>query len=196
LQVSTGRVVDFRASDYLRDEHGIDTVPLIYPTHFSGGYVAWPKSGCRKPNALVNADSTHGLMVPSESYVLTKRFSSKEERRRVVAAVYDPSRLPKGIDQVGFENHLNYYHSHGRGLPKALARGLAGFLNSTLVDQYFRQFNGHTQVNAGDLRSMRYPMRLDLEAIGKLIGGAWPQQEQLDAIVDRVVPYGLNASAR
>ena len=65
----------------------------------------------------------------------TRRFSAKEERRRVVAAIHDPARLPSS--PVGFENHLNYYHRDGRGLTLELARGLAAFLNSTLVDAYF-----------------------------------------------------------
>ncbi len=32
--------------------------------------------------------------MPQGFYVLTKRFSGKEERRRVVAFVIDPSELP------------------------------------------------------------------------------------------------------
>ena len=30
---------------------------------------------------------------------------------------------------LGFENHLNVFHENKRGLPEALARGLAVFLN-------------------------------------------------------------------
>jgi adenine-specific DNA-methyltransferase len=41
---------------------------------------------------------------------------------------------------------------------------LAAFLNSTVLDVYFRQFNGHTQVNATDLRNLRYPSRSQLES--------------------------------
>jgi len=197
IQVSTGRVVDFRARTYLRDEPTTGTVPLIYPTHFNGGFVAWPKEGGRKPNALSDEDATQDLMVPNETYVLTKRFTSKEERRRVVAVVYDPSRLPKGVEQVGIENHVNYYHVNGAGLPKGVAKGLAAYLNSTLVDQFFRQFNGHTQVNAVDLRSLRYPDRKSVAAIGKRIGKSFPGQERIDEIVEQVIFYGDgNESAR
>ena len=105
-------------------------------------------------------------MVPSGTYVLTKRFTSKEERRRVVACIYDPNRMPQEFPVVGFENHLNYFHANGKGISPTLARGLAVYLNSTAVDGYFRQFSGHTQVNATDLRNLRYPRASTLEALG------------------------------
>jgi adenine-specific DNA-methyltransferase len=181
LTVSTGRVVDFRATWLLRKDPELDTVPLIYPTHFDRGFVSWPKTG-KKPNALAKLQGLEELLVPSETYVLVKRFSSKEERRRVVAAIYDPARLK--THTVGFENHLNYYHRDGRGLPSTLARGLAVFLNSSLVDLFFRQFNGHTQVNATDLRSLKYPTEEQLLILGERVGETFPEQDDVDAMVD------------
>jgi adenine-specific DNA-methyltransferase len=182
LSVSTGRVVDFRAKAYLRAQPDPTTVPLIFPTHFEHGYVAWPKSETKKPNALLSNEQTQVLLVPNEHYVLVKRFSSKEEKKRIVAAVYDATRVPG--QYVGFENHLNYFHRNGKGLDITLARGLAAFLNSTLVDEYFRQFNGHTQVNATDLRSMKYPTLHQLEALGSMILADFPDQNTLDDIVE------------
>ncbi len=119
LTVSTGRVVDFRVRQFLRTDPGTETVPLIWPTHFARGHIAWPKEG-RKPNAIADVNRVRDQLVPNEPYVLVRRFSAKEERRRVVAAVYDPSRIL--ADRVGFENHLNYYHCKGRGLDLPLAR--------------------------------------------------------------------------
>ena len=160
-----------------------DTAPLIYPCHFNGGLVHWPKTGGRKPNAIRDTERTQELLVPGAIYVLVKRFTSKEERRRVVACIYDPRRVCS--ERVGFENHLNYFHARGRGLPMDLAKGLAAFLNSTLVDVYFRQFNGHTQVNATDLRNLRYPTRAELESLGRKIGDVFPKQAELDSLVKR-----------
>jgi adenine-specific DNA-methyltransferase len=54
-----------------------------------------------------------------------------------------------------------------QGLPKALAYGIALFLNTTAVDEQFRTFNGHTQVNATDLRRIKYPGRDTLIALGE-----------------------------
>lgn len=187
LTVSTGRVVDFRAKQYLRQEPGDGTAPLIYPCHFNGGFVHWPKDQVRKPNAIVSNEQTRELLVPAGVYVLVKRFTSKEERKRIVACIYDSHRIDAPL--VGFENHLNYFHIKGRGLPSDLAKGLAAFLNSTVVDVYFRQFNGHTQVNATDLRSLHYPSKAKLENLGRRISDPGLPQPELDALVqDELFP--------
>jgi adenine-specific DNA-methyltransferase len=188
LTVSTGRVVDFRAKELLRDQPGRNTAPLIYACHLRDGFVEWPNGHTRKPNALALGPRAEDLLTPEGYYVLTKRFSAKEERRRVVAAVYDPTRVASG--RVAFENHLNYYHVRGSGLPVTVAKGLAAFLNSTLVDTYFRQFSGHTQVNAADLRSLRYPGWNSLVALGRRIGKSFPPQEELDRLVEEIMSGG------
>jgi len=185
LTVSTGRVVDYRAGSCLRQEPGHDTVPLIYPCHFNGGLVQWPKENSRKPNAIVNDERTQDLLVPAGIYVLVKRFTSKEERRRVVACIYNPDRIASPL--VGFENHLNYFHVQGHGMTTDLAKGLAAFLNSSVVDAYFRRFSGHTQVNATDLRSLRYPSRDALERIGHTLNVPEMSQEALDNWVGRAL---------
>jgi adenine-specific DNA-methyltransferase len=196
MEVSTGRVVDFRAREHLRRDPEPGTAPLIYPSHFSAGFVEWPRMNGRKPNAIADSSATADLMVTSATYVLTKRFTSKEEPRRVVAAVFDPKRLPRTQDRVGFENHVNYFHLRDSGLPVSVARGLAVYLNSSLVDRCFRQFNGHTQVNASDLRSMRYPSLANLKAMGRRIGAAFPDQGGVDEIVDSALPPSRKSSAR
>lgn len=160
IKVSTGRVVDFRTKENLRKEAADDAVPLIYPQHFDHGLISWPIPEFRKHNALADCAETAKLITPAGVYVLTKRFSAKEEKRRLVASIYEGGR-------AGFENHLNYFHENGRGLPLDLARGLSAFLNSESVDQYFRIFSGHTQVNATDLRNLHYPSREQLIAIGR-----------------------------
>jgi adenine-specific DNA-methyltransferase len=182
LSVSTGRVVDFRARSFLRATPNKDTAPLIYPFNLDSGRVVWPKPHARKPVAIVNEPATAELLIPSEIYVLVKRFSAKEERRRIVAALYHPEQVQ--CPAVGFENHLNYFHIGGRGLPLALARGLTAFLNSTLADTYFRNFNGHTQVNAQDLRRLKYPTREQLIAISEQLGEDLAGQYAVDAAVE------------
>ena len=186
LSVSTGRVVEFRARDLLRHQIEPGAVPLIHPANLDRGLVEWPGKTSRRPAAIVDDERSKGLLIPNENYVLVKRVTAKEEPRRIVAAVYQAQ--IHDVRSVGFENHLNYFHQEGRGINPALARGLAAYLNSTLVDTSFRLFNGHTQVNATDLRNMRYPSVSQLEAIGEQIGGRMPEQD----ILDRLIAEGLN----
>jgi adenine-specific DNA-methyltransferase len=183
LKVSTGPVVDFRVKDRLRDMPETGTVPLIYPGHFEDRQIVWPQPDLGKANAL-HTDGQHipGLTVPRADYVLLRRFSAKEERRRVVAAVIEAKDFQGPA--LGLENHLNYFHHSGVGLSGELARGLALYLNSTFVDKYFRQFSGHTQVNASDLRNIRYPSIEQLKDAGRHKGSiAGLDQKTIDELV-------------
>lgn len=207
IKVSTGRVVDFRSREHLRMSAvaapGEVVTPLIYPLHFGEMFVAWPKEESRKANALAVTADTLSLLNPGGFYVVVKRFSSKEQPRRIMAAVYDPEKVTQDgqpARTVAFENHLNYFHENGMGLSRELSAGLAAFLNSTAVDTFFRQFNGHTQVNATDLRSLRYPPRAALEALGRNVlhtyNAAAPTQTEIDALITQeFIPMtdGVNA---
>lgn len=179
IRVSTGPVVDFRLWDHLRDMPELGTVPLLYPVHCQGQKVMWPVVG-KKPNAIEHNAITEKWLLPTGYYCVVRRFSSKEERRRIVASVVDPASFP-GVCVMGFENHLNVFHESKRGMSELLARGLALYLNSTAVDEQFRRFNGHTQVNATDLKRLRYPSRDALVQLGRwAVGDTLLTQEDID----------------
>ncbi|MCQ4162770.1 Eco57I restriction-modification methylase domain-containing protein [Roseomonas sp. GC11] len=173
VKVSTGPVVDFRLKDHLRAMPERGTVPLLYPGHFSSSGTTWPVVGAKKPNAIIRDQGSEKWLYPSGFYCVVRRFSSKEEKRRIVASVVDPGTFGDA-PMLAFENHLNVFHENRRGLPKALAYGLALYLNTTAVDEHFRRFNGHTQVNATDLKLMKYPSRDVLTELGE-----WASQRGL-----------------
>lgn len=167
IEVSTGKVVDFRTKPNLRHNPGEDTVPLIYPMHFNNGLIEYPVESKKKPNAIVLNEDTKKMMVPNGTYILVKRLTSKEEKRRIVAGLYTEDLADVSV--VGFENKTNYFHAGGQPLETDFAKGLWVYLNSHIVDQYFRQFNGHTQVNATDLYTLRYPSYEQLINMGKRV---------------------------
>lgn len=181
VSVSTGRVVGFRSKQHLHSEARLGDAPLIFPRHFADGFVSWPNSSGQKPNSIAVSGPDDELLLPSGWYVLINRFSAKEEKRRVVAALYDPDRIV--AEAVAFDNKLNVLHRENAGLPEDLAKGLAVFLNSTAVDAYFRQFSGHTQVNAADLRALRFPEVEELERLGRRIDGSIPSQDVINRMV-------------
>jgi len=166
VQVSTGPVVDFRLKEHLCERPEPGAVPLLYPGHFSKTGIEWPKPSLKKPSVIRRNAETEKWLYPNGFYCVVRRFSSKEEKRRIMARVVDPASF-NFAPMLGFENHLNVFHDNKRGLPKALAHGLAAFLNTTAVDESFRRFNGHTQVNATDLKQMKYPSRKALFDFGE-----------------------------
>lgn len=180
INVSTGPVVDFRLKEHLRDMPGEGSVPLLYPGHLSSTGTTWPIEGMKKPNAIERNADTEKWLYPSGFYCVVRRFSSKEEKRRIVANVVKPSAFGD-VPVLGFENHLNLFHENKRGLPEALAHGLAVYLNTTAADEIFRRFNGHTQVNATDLKAMKYPSR---EILIKLGEWAMQQGELTQSMID------------
>jgi adenine-specific DNA-methyltransferase len=193
LEASTGPVVDFRLKSALRDGlEAENNVPLLYPEAVKFGQISFPPDHPRKPIGIEKNEETTKWLIPAGCYVLTKRFSSKEEKRRMVAALCPPM----AAAAIGIENHLNYYHAKGQGIEPNLAKGLTAFLNSTLFDKYFRQFSGHTQVNATDLRRIRYPAKNALISLGKAIGDKVFNQAELDELIHTklsIMPEAINA---
>lgn len=180
--VSTGPVVDFRLKDHLRSMPEAGTAPLLYPAHFSGLHIEWPKEGLKKPNAILRNLETEKWFYPSGFYCVVRRFSSKEERRRIVACVVSPSEFG-GAEVLGFENHLNVFHENRHGTSEHMAKGLSLYLNTTMVDEHFRQFSGNTQVNATDLKLIKYPSRETLISLGMIADEVGTTQELIDMAV-------------
>ena len=185
IEVCTGPVVDFRLLDDINQVAEEGACPLVYPGHFSNNYVEWPNQEGKKPNSIYDSKRSSRWLMENGWYVLTRRFSSKEENRRIVAALHNPDKVPG--QKIGFENHLNVFHQGKKGLEPEIAKGLSIFLNSTLLDLYFRQFSGHTQVNATDLRMLHYPDLNTLRRLGAHLSGIFPGQDEIDLILDKEI---------
>lgn len=184
VQVSTGPIVDFRERPFLiKDvtETALPIVPMPYPHHFVNGEVIYPNEHKKYPNAIQQVDKLKKSLWPAGYYVLIKRFSSKEERRRITAFLVTPTSFKSEL--LAFENGWNVLHVQKSGLSAELATGLTCFLNSSEVDNYFRIFSGHTQVNATDLRNMRFPSIEALSQMGRIFRPSM-MQSKIDAIVE------------
>lgn len=190
VQASTGPVVDFRLKVHLQAQPVPDSVPLLYPAHFSGGRLRWPLADSKKANAIDRNESTERWLYPAGIYTVVRRFSSKEESRRLVASLVTPDLL-QGAERIGFENHLNVLHHRKQGLNASLAMGLCAYLNCAAVDAHFRRFSGHTQVNATDLKALRYPSRHALETLGDWVEHHHPDVAQIEQAVLAHIATGM-----
>lgn len=192
IGVSTGKVVNFRIKEALKNKPTHNTVPLIHAFNLVNGSIIFPVSN-KKENYIEIIKRSKNHLVENGNYVLVKRFSTKEEKRRIVASVWNKNDFDFSL--IGFENKINYFHNNGKSLELDVAKGLSIFLNSTIVDLYFRQFNGHTQVNATDLRYLQYPTFRQLKTLGSKITKNYPKQKEIDDLIEKVL-FGLSKKSR
>ncbi len=167
LEVSTGPIVPFRLRPFLMDEmvEG-KSVPLLWLHHVKAQTLLLKAvNGRQKPAAFSILSEAQQWLTPAANYVLLRRFTAKEEARRLVAAPFLADNFP--YSWVGLENHLNYIYRKNNPLTTIETVGLSGLLNCGLLDRYFRISNGNTQVNATELRAMPLPSWEVICAIGE-----------------------------
>lgn len=170
FRISTGPVVAFRATKYLSSDinfDGSNKVPLLWMHHLNKFRVQFPNQNLKKPQTIsVNPESAK-LLLENKNYVLVKRFSSKEQKKRIYAAYYSKNDFE--INYIGIENHLNYIWKPKDELSTMESLGIMAILNSTLIDKYFRVVNGNTQVNASEINNLPFPSYVKINEIGKTI---------------------------
>jgi len=166
ISISTGPIVDFRMKEKLQYSYINNSTPLLYPVHFKNGRTIWPIESKKPISIILNDIDKKKLVFSTGDYVVVKRFSSKEEKRRIWASIIYEDDF-EGNDFT-VENHLNIYHIGKKGINRKIAIGLYVFLNSDYLDNIFRDFSGHTQVNATDLKNIKYPSQDQLIQIANI----------------------------
>lgn len=167
MEVSTGPVVPFRATQFVSSSGSVPEThaPLIWMQNVRSMQIIWP---LQRNNQYIAREGAEKLLLSNRNYVVLRRFSAKEEKRRLTAAPY-LAEINTAL--IGLENHLNYIHRPNGMLSTEEARGLAALLNSDLMDTYFRISSGNTQVSATELRAMPLPPLEAICEIGRRVTG-------------------------
>ncbi|MCL2182123.1 MAG: Eco57I restriction-modification methylase domain-containing protein [Chitinispirillia bacterium] len=162
MKMKTGLTVDFRNRGLLRNTSGDHTVPLFYSQHIRDGRVVFPIG---KENEYIS-DELSSMVQLNRNYLFVKRFTAKEERRRLQCAIYLADRYPN-YKKISTQNKINFVDTtDGSCMSEKLVYGLYVVFNSTLYDMYYRILNGSTQVNATEMNSIPVPDRTTLENLG------------------------------
>ncbi len=170
FRISTGPIVSFRASKFLKKEVSIENsslVPLFWMNHLKNFTIEYPKKELDKPQSVVVNDDSFKILLKNRNYVFVKRFSSKEQKKRVYASFYDKDTF--NTNYIGVENHLNYIWKPTGELSTTESLGIMAILNSTIIDKFFRIINGNTQVNASEINNLPFPAYDEIISIGKEI---------------------------
>ena len=162
VKMKTGLTVDFRNRDVLRDEAEKGAIPLFYAQHIKQGRVQFP---IQKEHEYVVTDQ-RGLMQDNKNYLFVKRFTAKEEPRRLQCGIYLAKNYPQ-YTKISTQNKINFIDGLSGEMSEGLVYGLYVLFNSTLYDEYYRILNGSTQVNSTEINSMPVPDRESIQEMGR-----------------------------
>ena len=160
VKMKTGLTVDFRNCEILRDEKEEGAIPLFYSQHIRHGKVIFP---IKKEHEYVVPEKK-GLMQDNKSYLFVKRFTAKEEPRRLQCGVYLAKEFPQ-YKKISTQNKINFIDGIMTDMSECLVYGLYVLFNSTIYDKYYRILNGSTQVNSTEINAMPVP---DLDIIQEM----------------------------
>lgn len=158
LKMQTGIIVDFRTKEVLRNELEEGSYPLLYSQHIKGGRVEWPQG---KEGEVIKTDRI-GYLQENSDFLLVKRFTSKEEERRLQCGIYLKQEYAQ-FAYISTQNKVNFIKCDS----PCITYGLYVLLNSTLYDCYYRILNGSTQVNSTEINQMPIPERAIIEKMGR-----------------------------
>lgn len=161
LRMKTGITVDFRNRDLLRDTPDEGTIPLFYSQHIHNGEVTFPVG--QKFEYITS--TRKGLLQKNSNYLFVKRFTAKEEHRRLQCGIYLAKNLPQ-YSQISTQNKINFICGTNE-LSESLVYGLYVIFNSSLYDAYYRILNGSTQVNSTEINKMPVPSIEVIETMGR-----------------------------
>jgi adenine-specific DNA-methyltransferase len=167
-RASTGKVVDFRVTKWLRKRESADSVRLLYQEAVnSHSFVDATKKSATQPPYIKIDENTKGLLIARANYVLVRRMSFKEAPHRIICGPLLEQQFDRNL--IGIENHLNYIWGEHTVLSENICVGLAAFMSTPSVDSYIRRFSGHTQINAADLNTLPIPKLAELEEFGQKV---------------------------
>lgn len=188
IQISTGPVVAFRCENYLVSNYtkGIQLAPLLWLHNIKEMEFVFPLKKRTKPLYIVDSEQSRKLLLKNKNYVLIRRFSSKDDKSRLVCSPYFAINIC--AERIGIENHLNYIYRPKGELSDNEIWGISALFNSTLFDTYFRTFNGNTQVGIYELKLIKMPPINQIILIGtKVKKIVRIQRDEIDNIVNDVL---------
>ncbi len=188
MKMKTGLTVDFREREHLMDEPANDNVPMFFAQHLKDGRITFPIG---KHGEYIDTRKS-GLLQDNINYLFVKRFTSKEESRRLQSSIYLQDDFPT-YKQISTQNKLNFITRNKKSLTKQMVYGLYCLFNSTLYDKYYRILNGSTQVNSTEVNTMPMPT---LEGIVYLGQRLMASNDLTEKTCDRILEEYLDDEIR
>jgi len=188
IQISTGPVVAFRCTDFLINEGQINgaMAPLVWLHNVKEMEFVYPLQKGKKASLIANNEDSRKVLLKNKNYIFLRRFSSKDDKSRLVCCPYFSKNIETGM--IGVENHINYFYRPNGNLSENEIWGFSALYSSSLFDTFFRTFNGNTQVGASELKQIKMPPIEKIELIGsKIKQYENRRKQQIDKIISEVL---------
>lgn len=196
IQISTGPVVAFRCEDYLISDLDlkVSIAPLVWLHNIKEMEFAYPLKKGTKQSYIIDSEESKKVLLKNKNYILIRRFSSKDDKSRLVCCPYFASNSK--YERIGIENHINYVYRPNGELSEEEIWGISALFSSKLFDTFFRTFNGNTQVGASELKQIKMPPLEKIIMIGKILKNTFqPTKTEIENIINNVLfetPYVKN----
>lgn len=184
--VSTGPLVWNRHKSQLRSgKSGRSIYPLIWAESVLADGEFRFKAEKRDHVPYIQLDECQGFLIVRDPCVLIQRTTSKEQSRRLVAAVM-PSEFLRIYRGAVVENHLNIVR---RVREDAVSpETICALLNSRAVDRAYRCISGSVAVSAYELEALPLPDKQQMRALERLVLGR-SSREVVEGAIARM--YGV-----
>jgi adenine-specific DNA-methyltransferase len=183
IKVSTGRVVAFRSKSFISKSENVLSVPLIWGDNIKEQLLCWPLKSSKREQYI--SSEAGNLLIPSANYVVQRRFSAKEDKKRLICAPLLKSNFK--FELIGLENKTNFFYKVNSRFTDEQVYGLSTLLNSSIYDSYFRMINGNINVSATEMRLLPLPSLEVIERLGKRMIGRGLKVKEIDDLVDEIV---------
>jgi len=185
--VSTGPLVWNRHKNQLRTVSEEKSLPLIWAESVTADGFSF-SADRRNHVPYINVLPHQPHLITRNATVLVQRTTSKEQNRRLLAAVL-PQRFLDVNGGAVVENHLNLVHSPTGMAPKVSIGTIAALLNTESADRAFRCISGSVAVSAYELNALPLPSIEQLIELERSI-----QRGAIKATIERKVAafyYGV-----
>lgn len=188
IQISTGPVVAFRCKDFLISDLAlkVSVAPLVWLHNIKEMEFVYPLKKGTKQSYIIDSEESRKVLLKNKNYILIRRFSSKDDKSRLVCCPYFAS--DSKYERIGIENHINYVYRPNGELSEEEIWGISALFSSKLFDTYFRTFNGNTQVGASELKQINMPPLEKIILIGKILVNTFqPTKIEIEDIINNVL---------
>lgn len=163
-KVSTGPLVWNRHKEQLSEDIKDGVHPIIWSEAICDGKFTFDYK-VRK-NKYIQLNEKQDFLLCNQQAILVQRTTSKEQSRRILAAVMPKDYVDEWNGAV-VENHVNIVYPIDQ--PKISMEALNLILNTEIVDRIFRCISGSVAVSVSELHALPLPPYDKVKQIDKLI---------------------------